>query len=784
MKLLININYNTTLNGNAALFLEKDQTIDRNHPYFFTISEMTYGRELLPSQDTPAVKFPFYLGIKVMNPLRGMISGLFVKEDNDTLDNTTIYYYEQKIPIPNYLIALAAGNIVEEEINDKISIYSEPGFVDSAKNEFNDAPEFLNIAISLLGEYMWGKYKILVLPYSFPYSGMENPCLTFTSPCLVNGDKSLVDLIVHELIHSWSGNLVTNENWRDFWLNEGITKYLQRKVVAMWKDEDYAKMDYMLGLTYISKYVKVFTELDQLTLTTLRPNLTGMRPDESFSNIPYEKGSNFMYYLESIVGNDTMIDFFQSYFKHFGNQSLNVFEFREYFEEFCKVKEVEDDKMDSILWDDWIFGEGPCPVDNNFSNRYDDALQKVFNKFIKEDFTGLKEDFNDLSSSAKTVFFLRLEDRNIFLTEKQHDFLTNTLRLYDKQNFLVTTHYLRLILKETDKFLENEFDCLENYLKKFGVTDFMDGVYRLFYKRDEIKAEEILNSCKNFYHSIMYSMAESEINDAKKTFPILSIDLEEDNICKKFSKDDKINITVELVNPIENVIVNISEGISLYSENHNIDLECYFNSTEKESYCIPKEENIKSGEYNLIIPNRVQKENYAVRNITSLKKYKLYLKDVSVDEEFKKEYEIDYGKNEQFLKITFNDEPDEGIYLMNENSKINCVIGSEKKTMECKINESILPYNKDKPEEFKEYNLKLYDLCDNEQFSFKVKVKKSKTEDDDDDSFPLWAIFIISVAGALVLLFIIFLICRYFRRKSNAEIKVNDVNEEKIMSDQ
>ena len=781
----IKINYNTTSKGSAALFLSKEQTIGKKHPYFFTISEMTYGRELLPSQDTPAVKFPFYLGIKVMNPLRGMISGLFVKKDNDTLDNTTIYYYEQKIPVPNYLIALAAGNIVEREIDEYVSIYSEPEFVDLAKEEFDDAPDFLKNAISLLGEYMWGKYNILVLPHSFPYSGMENPCLTFTSPCLVNGDKSLVDLIVHELIHSWSGNLVTNENWRDFWLNEGITKYLQRKVVAMWRGDDYAKMDYMLGLTYISKYVNVFTELDQLTLTTLRPNLTGMRPDESYSNIPYEKGSNFMYYLESIVGKDIMISYFQSYFKHFGNKSLDVFEFMDYFKNFCKDK-VDDTTMDKILWDEWIFGEGGCPVENNFTNKYDDALKQVLDKFMKGDLSDLEKEFNGLSSSAKTVFFLRLEDRNIFLTEKQHEFLTNKLKLYDKQNFLITTHYLRLILKETEKFLPNEFECLENYLTTFGVTDFMDGVYRLFYKRDEIKAEEILNSCKNFYHSIMYNMAESEINDAKKSFPILSIDLEEDNVCKQFSKDDKIKLAVELVNPIDDVKIKISEGIYLHSEKDRIDLICYYNFTDEGNYCYPKEENIRSGEYNLIIPDRIQKENYAIRNIDSVKKYKLYVTDFTVDESFKGEYEFDYGKKEQTLKIAFLDEPDEGIHLMNGNSEISCTIISEKKTMECRLNENILPYDKENPEKFKVYNLTLYDLCGNEKYSFQVKVKKSPVEEEDNDDGGLagWAIALIVIFGVIAFLIIAFFVYRFIRRKSNQETKVIDISEDKKMTDQ
>ena len=176
---------------------------------------MTYGRELLPSQDTPAVKFPFYLGIRVINPLRGMISGLFdTKVEND--DNTTTFYYYQNVPIPNYLIALAAGNINESKVSEDISVFSEPEYIENATKEFEDMPKFLEYAISYMGRYRWGKYNVLVLPHSFPYSGMENPCLTFASPCLINGDKSLVDLIAHELIHSWSGNLVTNENWRDF----------------------------------------------------------------------------------------------------------------------------------------------------------------------------------------------------------------------------------------------------------------------------------------------------------------------------------------------------------------------------------------------------------------------------------------------------------------------------------------------------------------------------------------------------------------------------------------
>ena len=169
--ILINIKYETTKEGGSAQFLEKEQSIGKQHPFFFTQSEMTLGRDLIPSQDTPAVKFPFYLGIKVMKPLRGMISGLYEKEEiND--DNTTTFYYYQKIPVPNYLIALAAGNIAEKSVGENMSVFTEPSYLDEAAKEFEDMPKFLEYAKEYMGEYEWGQYNVLVLPHSFPYSGM------------------------------------------------------------------------------------------------------------------------------------------------------------------------------------------------------------------------------------------------------------------------------------------------------------------------------------------------------------------------------------------------------------------------------------------------------------------------------------------------------------------------------------------------------------------------------------------------------------------------------------
>ena len=211
----LNIKYETTPEGKSAFFLHKNRTLGQNHDYFYAISSFAHGRELLPIQDTPAVKFVFNLGIKVNKDIRGMISGLFEKEIQNE-DETKIIFYQQNIPVPNYLINLAAGNISEKQINEKITIYSEPELIDDAFNIFNDIlPKILDEAISYIGPYEWEKFNLLFLPQSFPYSALEGPSLSFCSHFLLNGDQSSIDLIAGMIVASWAGNLVTHDNWRD-----------------------------------------------------------------------------------------------------------------------------------------------------------------------------------------------------------------------------------------------------------------------------------------------------------------------------------------------------------------------------------------------------------------------------------------------------------------------------------------------------------------------------------------------------------------------------------------
>ena len=291
------IKYDTTKEGQAVQFLSKEIT-SSGQPFMFTQCESIYCRSLLPIQDTPAAKITVSMGITVVKPLRALDSGLFTGSiDNG---NTTTFFYEQNIPIPSYLIALAAGDIKERKISDRTTIYGESDIVDKAAKEFVDTEKFVEYAESYTIPYVWGQYNILVLPPSFPFGGMENPTLTFATPSIVAGDKSLVDVVAHEISHSWSGNLVTMRAWNDFWLNEGFTMFIQRKIIEKYyNNSDMAKLDAMFN------YHTMVEDINSMgaakSFSSLRPYLIGKNPDDAFSEIPYEKGYNFLYYMENIV---------------------------------------------------------------------------------------------------------------------------------------------------------------------------------------------------------------------------------------------------------------------------------------------------------------------------------------------------------------------------------------------------------------------------------------------------------------------------------------------------
>jgi aminopeptidase N len=223
----VTVRYQTTADAEGVQWLSPAQTAGKQHPYVYTQSQSVHARSWVPCQDTPAIRFTYTANVRVPAGLLALMSAENPREKS----SDGVYRFEMKNPLPSYLLALAAGNIEYRAIGPRTGVYSEPEMVEKAKYEFIDLERMMKTAEALGGPYRWGQYDVLVLPPSFPFGGMENPRLSFVTPVLVAGDRSLVSVVAHELAHSWSGNLVTNATWNDFWLNEGFTTYFERRIV-------------------------------------------------------------------------------------------------------------------------------------------------------------------------------------------------------------------------------------------------------------------------------------------------------------------------------------------------------------------------------------------------------------------------------------------------------------------------------------------------------------------------------------------------------------------------
>lgn len=221
----------------------------------------------------------------------------------DGAPGTLLYTFKQQIPIPSYLFAIASGDLASASIGPRSTIWTGPEELIGCKWELeNDMEKFLEAAEKIVYEYAWTTYNVLVLPNSFPYGGMENPIYTFATPTIISGDKQNIDVIAHELAHSWSGNLVSNASWEHFWLNEGWTTYIERRIQAAIHGEPHRDFSAIIGWKALQDSVeRIGTDHE---FTKLVVDLKDKDPDDAFSSVPYEKGFNFLYYLEKLLGKE------------------------------------------------------------------------------------------------------------------------------------------------------------------------------------------------------------------------------------------------------------------------------------------------------------------------------------------------------------------------------------------------------------------------------------------------------------------------------------------------
>uniref|UniRef100_A0A6P7FLV3 Leukotriene A-4 hydrolase n=1 Tax=Diabrotica virgifera virgifera TaxID=50390 RepID=A0A6P7FLV3_DIAVI len=372
----IHIEYETAPDASGLQWLQPQTTAGKIHPFLFSQFQPTHARSVIPCQDTPAVKHPYRATISAPKELEVLMSA--INEGSKVIGDKKQYSFYQQIPVPSYLIALAVGALESRRLGPRSHVWAEKELIEESAYEFAETEHQLKTAEDICGPYVWGIYDLLVLPPSFPYGGMENPCLTFVTPTLLAGDRSLANVIAHEISHSWTGNLVTNKTFEHFWLNEGFTMLVERKIISRLVSPQMQDFDAYTGISDLKEAIEVLGA--DSPLTHLIVDLKGVHPDEAFSTVPYEKGQTFLRYLEKTVGGpDKFEPFLRSYFDTFKYKSIDSTDFKNFFENYFE----SEPEIKNIDWDKWLHTPGmPLTIpdyDTSLAEACDQLLEKFYN---------------------------------------------------------------------------------------------------------------------------------------------------------------------------------------------------------------------------------------------------------------------------------------------------------------------------------------------------------------------------------------------------------------------
>jgi leukotriene-A4 hydrolase len=480
----VSIKYETSKGAEALLWVDGDE------PFLFTQSQAILARTWIPCQDSPGVRYSYNARVKVPSNLMALMSA-----ENPQVKNATgEYTFKMEQPIPSYLMALAVGNVEFRAIGDQSGVYAIPSLIEAAEYEFQEMDDMLLAAEELYGKYVWGRYDLLILPPAFPFGGMENPRLTFATPTIIAGDRSLVALVAHELAHSWSGNLVTNSTWDDFWLNEGFTVYFEQRIMEAVYGREHSEM-----LAKLTKQELIAEEEDiRVTQnmpndTKLKLNLLGRNPDDGLTAIPYNKGYFFLRLMEETVGRDKFDAFLKAYFTEHSFQVMDTDNFLAYLND----RLLTDEDRAAIDIDAWVFGIG---IPSNIPNVESDRLERVDS--VLTEWVAGNAKIQDIHWAS-----WEYQEKYRFISELPESISAAQMAELDAAFGILKTGNNEVLFAWLEKSIRKDYEAayprVETFLVSVGRRKFLTPLYRAMKETGKLDmAKAIYVKARPHYHAV------------------------------------------------------------------------------------------------------------------------------------------------------------------------------------------------------------------------------------------------------------------------------------------